>query len=96
MTGPTLKVLGALMASPQDELAGSEIARLIKVASGTLYPILIRLEEAKWLESRWEDQSPQDLGRPRRRLYRVTALGAKKAVREFKEVQAAIGGLAWQ
>lgn len=84
------------MASPQDELAGSEIARLVHVASGTLYPILIRLEEAEWLESRWEEQEPQELGRPRRRLYRMTGLGAKKAAEEFRDVQAVIGGLAWQ
>ena len=42
------------------------------------YPILFRLERAGWLESRWEDGDPKALGRPRRRLYQVTALGARK------------------
>jgi PadR family transcriptional regulator len=46
-------------------------------AHGTLYKALARLEAGGLLESRWEDP---DLavaeGRPRRRLYRVTPLGA--------------------
>ena len=47
-------------------------------AHGTLYKALGRLEAGGMLESRWEDP---DLavaeGRPRRRLYRVTPLGAR-------------------
>ena len=44
---------------------------------GTLYKALDRLETAGLLESNWEDpeQAAAD-GRPRRRLYRVTAAGA--------------------
>ena len=44
---------------------------------GTLYKALDRLETAGLLESSWEDpaQAAAD-GRPRRRLYRVTAAGA--------------------
>jgi PadR family transcriptional regulator, regulatory protein PadR len=96
MSAQTLKVLGALVSSTKSELAGSEIAKLVQVASGTLYPILIRLEQAEWLESRWEEEDPSELGRPRRRLYQMTALGAKKAAEQFRQVKAAIGGLAWQ
>jgi len=47
-------------------------------AHGTLYKALARMEAGGLLESRWEDP---DLGvtegRPRRRLYRVTPLGAR-------------------
>jgi DNA-binding PadR family transcriptional regulator len=47
-------------------------------AHGTLYKALWRMEAAGLLESRWEDA---DLalaeGRPRRRLYRVTAVGER-------------------
>jgi len=47
-------------------------------AHGTLYKALGRMEAGGLLESRWEDP---DLavadGRPRRRLYRVTPLGAR-------------------
>src|SRR5687767_10624880 len=46
-------------------------------AHGTLYKALGRMESAGLLESRWE--APEisiDEGRPRRRLYSVTPLGA--------------------
>jgi PadR family transcriptional regulator, regulatory protein PadR len=43
------------------------------LASGTLYPILIRLAERRLIEARWEDEQPA--GRPRRHLYRLTSDG---------------------
>ena len=51
-------------------------------AHGTLYKALGRMAEAGLLESRWEDPevAVRD-GRPRRRLYRVTPLGATALVR---------------
>ncbi len=46
-------------------------------ATGTLYRALHRLEEARLVESRWEDpDSAADEGRPRRRIYRITGAGA--------------------
>jgi DNA-binding PadR family transcriptional regulator len=95
ITGPTLKVLGALLASPRDELSGAEIGRAARLASGTLYPILIRLEQAGWLESRWETEDPHELGRPRRRFYRVTGTGAQKARAAVKDLEPAFGTLSW-
>jgi PadR family transcriptional regulator PadR len=45
-------------------------------AYGTLYKALDRLERAGLLESRWEEaQDAADAARPRRRFYRITALG---------------------
>lgn len=95
LTTQTLKVLAVLISS-KDELSGAEIARSTKLASGTLYPILIRLEAAKWVKSRWERDDPRDLGRPRRRLYEITALGATSARREFREMSSVFGVFAWQ
>jgi PadR family transcriptional regulator PadR len=77
MTTQTLKVLAAIM-SRRDETSGAEIAKVTKLASGTLYPILLRLEQAKWVESHWETEDPRELGRPRRRFYQITGLGATK------------------
>ena len=95
ITGPTLKVLGALLSSGNVELSGAEISRATKLASGTLYPILFRLERAGWLESRWEDDDPKALGRPRRRFYHVTALGARNARAAVKDLERAFGRVAW-
>lgn len=84
ITSQGLKVLAELMSSGSEELSGAEIARQTKLASGTLYPILFRFEEAGLLASRWEEGDPRDLGRPRRRLYRMTPLGVKNAKAEIK------------
>lgn len=85
ITGPTLKVLGQFLDRPTDSLSGIEICRLTGLASGTLYPILFRLEEAGWLESEWEEVVPAQVKRPRRRLYRLTSLGAANAHASFRE-----------
>jgi PadR family transcriptional regulator, regulatory protein PadR len=96
LTTQTLKVLGALMMQPCDALSGAEIGRSTKLHSGTLYPILLRLESAGWLVSNWEEETPQDLGRPRRRFYRLTAVGIARTKSAFREVRTMVGGFAWQ
>ena len=45
--------------------------------SGTLSPLLARLSDRSYLETRWEADPPP--GRPRRHLYRLTADGAQRA-----------------
>ena len=95
-TSQTLKVLATLMASPNEELSGADIGRTTKLASGTLYPILMRLEQAGWVESRWETGEPSLLGRPRRRLYQMTALGARSARSAFEDITRGVKELAWQ
>lgn len=95
LTEQTLQVLAALSKCNKNEVSGAEIARETKLSSGTLYPILLRLEQAKWLESRWEKESASELGRPRRRLYRVTALGVRSTTAAIRKMRAMIGGLAW-
>jgi PadR family transcriptional regulator PadR len=96
LTTQTLKVLSTLMSRPQDEISGAEIARSTKLASGTLYPILMRLEDAGWVESRWEVEDPRELGRPRRRLYQPTGLGIRKARSAFRELILPLKELAWR
>ncbi len=86
LTTQTLKVLAILMSRTQDEVSGAEIARSTKLSSGTLYPILARLEEAGWVESRWETEDPRKLGRPRRRFYQATGVGMREARSAFREV----------
>jgi PadR family transcriptional regulator PadR len=76
MTIPTQLVLEALLADPERELYGVEIGERAELRSGTVHPILARLEGAGWLASRWEDVDPQAAGRPARRYYRLTADGA--------------------
>jgi PadR family transcriptional regulator PadR len=96
ITTQTLKVLAALMSRTRDEISGAEIARTTKLASGTLYPILLRLEEAGWVESRWETEDPHELGRPRRRFYQVTGVGLRKARSAFRELVVPLKEFAWR
>ena len=83
MSLQTLKVLEAFLESPMSQLSGADIHQGNGIASGTLYPILLRLEAAGWLTSRWESVDPSSAGRPRRRLYRLTSAGLKRASEVF-------------
>ena len=95
LTTQTLKVLATLMSRTQDELSGADIARSTKLSSGTLYPILLRLEEAGWVESRWETADPRELGRPRRRFYQTTGVGMKEARSTVRDVVRSLKEFAW-
>jgi len=80
MTIPTQLVLRALLAEPTREMYGLQICEQAGLPSGTIHPILARLEqEHGWLTSCWEDIKPEDAGRPRRRFYRFTEGGAELA-----------------
>jgi DNA-binding PadR family transcriptional regulator len=79
MTLPTQLVLRALLAEPTREMYGLQICHEAGLPSGTIHPILARLEGLGWLESRWEDVSPHEQGRPRRRYYWLTEDGAERA-----------------
>ncbi len=79
MTIPTQRVLEALLDDPERELYGLEIGEAAELRSGTVHPILARLEGVGWLASRWEDIDPQAEGRPARRYYRLTADGVPAA-----------------
>ncbi len=73
----TEAVLAALLDSSAQWRHGYDLSRETGLKSGTLYPILIRLERQGWLEARWEDEPAP--GKPRRHLYRLTGLGAEEA-----------------
>ena len=80
MTLQTQLVLRALLEDPARERYGLELSGSINLPSGTIYPILARLEQVGWVESSWEDPSVHEsAGRPRRRLYRMTSDGAEQA-----------------
>ena len=79
MTLPTQLVLRALLEKPSEESYGLEICARAQLASGTIHPILARLEAIGWLISRWEDVDPHEQGRPRRRYYRLSPDGAELA-----------------
>jgi DNA-binding PadR family transcriptional regulator len=79
MTGPTQRVLRALLERADDEQYGMEIADRAELAPGTTYPILMRLKHDGWVESRWEDIDPGTVRRPARHYFRLTSLGTASA-----------------
>lgn len=79
MTIQTQLVLRALLENPTRELYGLEICGSAGLASGTIHPILARLEALGWVESHWEDVDPVEEGRPRRRYYKLSPEGAECA-----------------
>jgi len=93
LSGPTLKVLKVFLDAPREQRSGAAISREVKIGSGTLYPLLARLEQAGWLASEWEAVDPSVAGRPRRRYYALTALGRDKARAAFDELQLSGFGL---
>ena len=95
LTQPTLKVLRFLLETPRQGRSGAEMSKAMKVGSGTLYPMLARLENASWLTSEWEAINPSEAGRPRRRFYRLTAVGQNNARAALADLQMATGELAW-
>jgi DNA-binding PadR family transcriptional regulator len=95
LTQPTLKVLRFLLEKPREGRSGAEMSKATKVGSGTLYPMLARLEGAGWLVSEWEAIDPKEAGRPRRRFYTLTAVGQNNARAALAELQVAAGALAW-
>lgn len=81
----TLFVLDALLGHPMQWHHGYALSQGTGLASGTLYPILMRLEKSGWLETKWEDTPPP--GRPPRHFYRLTANGREWAREELRAAQ---------
>jgi DNA-binding PadR family transcriptional regulator len=69
----TKAVLSAFLERGGQWRYGYDLSRETDLKAGTLYPILMRLRDARWLESRWEDANSP--GRPPRHMYRLTQDG---------------------
>lgn len=70
------RLLDALLADASRWRHGYDLSRETGLASGTLYPILARLQARGVLEARWEQ---------RRHVYRLTGEGIRAAHAELAE-----------
>lgn len=82
MSPETLLVLERFLERVTDWRYGYELSRETGLKSGTLYPILMRLEKHSLLEARWE--TTQD-GVPPRHTYRLTPNGLEWAQAKLAE-----------
>jgi len=94
MTQATQLVLRTFLGEPGQEMYGLEICSMAGLPSGTIHPILARLEGLGWVESFWEDEGNARMeGRPRRRYYRLTREGAERATAALRRVAAPVSGI---
>lgn len=95
MTQTTQAVLHVLLDDPDKSCYGLEIGTATGLPSGTVHPILSRLETLGWVDSSWEQVDPRQRGRPRRRYYRLNAYGtgmARDALARAHESRARLVG----
>ena len=86
----TLSIFEALLAQPRAWRHGYDLSLETELKSGTLYPVLMRLSDRGFLDSKWEESELP--GRPPRRMYRLTAKAvtyAKDLLSAHEELQAA-------
>jgi PadR family transcriptional regulator PadR len=88
MTLSTQAVLRALVAAPGEDRYGMELSGLTGLPSGTLHPILARLEGLGWVDSEWENIDVRKEGRPRRRYYRLNPDGLASARQALAQASA--------
>lgn len=93
-TDTTLAVLRVFDQAPHDAHYGYDLMKQAGIQSGSLYPLLARLERLGIVSSDWEPVEPATVGRSPRRFYRLTDAG-RTYVQELKLSQTLVpGGLA--
>jgi PadR family transcriptional regulator, regulatory protein PadR len=86
MAGPLERVLGAFLADPAAPRYGYDLMQAARLLSGTLYPLLARLEHQKLVTSAWE--TPQQEGQRPRKYYQLTGEGIRIARLELAHASA--------
>jgi Predicted transcriptional regulators len=71
------KLLLALAEHPAQWFYGYPLMKATGLQSGTLYPLLVRMEGQGLVASEWRE--PEQAGRPPRHAYRLTAAGMAMA-----------------
>ena len=86
MTGALERVLGAFLADPAAPRYGYDLMKAARLPSGTLYPLLARLEHENLVASAWE--TPQQEGQRPRKYYQLTGEGVRIARLELAQASA--------
>ncbi|MGW5003114.1 PadR family transcriptional regulator [Streptomyces hydrogenans] len=86
VTPTTARLLRVFLEDPQAPWYGMQLMKQARLSSGSLYPILARLERAGWIDGKTEDIDPQEAGRPARRYYTMTGEGVRAARLELAEL----------
>ncbi|WP_230294272.1 PadR family transcriptional regulator [Deinococcus sp. 6GRE01] len=87
MTSNILKVLGVLSGDSTGQLYPLELSKRAHVNVGSVYAVLDRLEQAKYVQSQLEDIDPKVEGRPQRRYYAITGEGRSYFQKHMDELR---------
>ena len=79
-------MLGAFLADAASPRYGYDLMKAAQLPSGTLYPLLARLESQKLVTSAWEIPHPE--GQQPRKYYQLTAEGIRSARLELAQASA--------
>ena len=80
-----LKTLEVFLNEPTKKFSGLDICNKTGLKSGTVYPLLIGMEEKGWLVSEWEDIDPEVEKRPKRHFYSLSEKGNRRGREMIKE-----------
>jgi DNA-binding PadR family transcriptional regulator len=87
MTDPLERVLRAFLEDPAAPRYGYDLMKAARLPSGTLYPMLGRLESDSLVSSAWE--TPAAAGQRPRKYYQLTGEGIRVARLELAQLPSA-------
>jgi PadR family transcriptional regulator, regulatory protein PadR len=79
------RVLRVFLADVSARHYGYDLMKAARLPSGTLYPMLARLQEQGLVTSEWEPPPADASGRPPRRYYQLTGEGIRAARLELAQ-----------
>jgi hypothetical protein len=94
VTVPLERVLRVFLTDISAQHYGYDLMKAAKLPSGTLYPMLARLQEQGLVASQWEPQPEDAGGRPPRKYYQLTGEGVRVARLELAQAASAAPGAA--
>ena len=89
LTGPLERVLRVLLDDTSAPRYGYDLMKAARLTSGTLYPMLARLQADGLVTSEWEPPPQDASGRPPRKYYQLTGEGIRVARLELAHASAA-------
>ncbi|WP_433338803.1 PadR family transcriptional regulator [Spirillospora sp. CA-294931] len=85
MTAALERVLRIFLSDPTEPRYGYDLMKAAKLASGTLYPMLARLQSEGLVTSAWEVPSEDENAQRPRKYYQLTAEGTRVARLELAQ-----------
>lgn len=91
LTKPLERVLRVFLADTSARRYGYDLMKAARLQSGTLYPLLGRLQDHGLVTSEWELPAGDAGGRPPRKYYQLTGEGVRVARLEIARASSASG-----